>query len=446
MPLKLTLDARSFRQMNGTARRKAEFLCELCLTPAVDAIWGWEGEPIAGGIPLTELRPLRNDARAVALVGEPPECFIGGVACWSQFAERAEHLSLDRETTDWFTYYGALAHFSDQSKRHFLVTADEKILAEEGDWFGRHRIVSVGSALVLVARAMKAHGAVTYEAPLPNHTVHTQPGSIYDYLARSLITSRRRLFLAAHRDSETQDDFYFTARESLCASLFHRTEDLLLGCDRIAAVSGQYERQGIVGEILFDLRAIVASAAGMIDTVAVLAGEVLELRLRSPSQISLNDDRFRRLLREAGGQSLADEAGRLRPFLAFVWSLRNPILHRGGLPGFILHDARGRTYRAELTKEQVEKLRSACGHRQESSDAWGLDPPYPGLVASVDPHPFARQLTLATIETVDDLCGAFADDRGVEDVVSTWTPAEKKKIQRFRWLTGLPERGPRPEC
>jgi hypothetical protein len=443
--LKLTLDAKSFERLAGTERRRAEFLCELCLTSNVDAIWGWEGTPIADGIPVAELRPLRDNARAVGLVGEPPEGFIGGVECWSQFADRAEQLSLDQATSEWFTFYGALAHFSDQSGRHFLVTSDEKILDEKEPWFRRHRIVSVRSALLLVAQVMKAHGAVTYEAPRPNHTVYAHSGSMYDLLARSLLISRRRLFLAARRQGETQEDFHFTAREALCASIFGRAEDLLLGCDRIAAANGQYERKGIVGEILFDLRAIVASATGMIDTVAVLAGDLFELNITSPRQISLNDPRFRKCLRAAGGVRLANEAGRLRPLLAFLWSLRNPILHRGGLPGFILHDHRGRTYRAELTEEQVKRLRSACGPRGETADAWGLDPPFPGMVPSVDPVAFARQLTLATIETVDDLCGAFADDRGVDEVFSTWSPEEKKTIQRFRWLMGLPERGPEPE-
>lgn len=90
-PLLLTLDARSLGALKGEALAEAEFLCQLCWTEAVDGLWGWEGRPIVGGIPATELGALRDNNRVVRKVGEPKGCFIGGVHCWSQFSEWADH-------------------------------------------------------------------------------------------------------------------------------------------------------------------------------------------------------------------------------------------------------------------------------------------------------------------------------------------------------------------
>jgi len=156
VPLQLTLDARSFEALKGVAREEAEYLCQLCWTEAIDAIWGWEGTPIIEGIRQTELGPIRNDNRAVRRVGEPEPGFIGGVACWSQFAEWADRSGYSGSDRDWFIYYASLNHFHAHSGRHYLVTADPRLLEEsatEKGWFRRGqpdtRIRSVSSALFL---------------------------------------------------------------------------------------------------------------------------------------------------------------------------------------------------------------------------------------------------------------------------------------------------------
>lgn len=444
VPLKLMLDARSFEGLEGEAREKAEFLCELCWTPAVDALWGWEGTPIVGDIPQTELGQLQDDKRVVRRVGEPETRFIGGVTCWSQFGEWADRCNYQGVERDWFIYYASLVHFSDRSGRHYLVTADERLLREsvgKKGWFrkGQQRVTSIDHALVLAGHVMKVHGQVFYESPHPNHTVHTASNSIYDHLARFLISSRRRLFLALRKDGETQKDFYGTDREALCKSIFDRGSDLFRGCDRIARINGRFEESGAVEEILYDLRATIANAAGIFDTVAVLADSAFALELNRPSEISLNEYNFRKALREAEASHLAREAERQCPLIAFLWSLRNPILHRGGLSGYTLHTLGvGQSYKATLTPDQAEKLRALSGHRHESVTLWGLDEPYPGLEPSVDPEAFSLQLAVATIKAVDELLSALADDRGTPNLETTWTTEERKAIQRFQWLSGLP--------
>jgi len=443
VPLKLMLDARSFEVLNGTARKKAEFLCELCWTDAIDGLWSWQGTPIVGNLPQTELLPIRDDYRTVRRLGEAPGGFIGGVTCWSQFDEWADRCGYEGAAREWFVYYGALTQFSDRSGRHFLVTADDRLLNEstgEKGWFrkGQQRVTSIAHALFLSGLAMKAHGEVFYESSQPGHTVYTKSNSMYDYLARYLISARRRLFLAMRRDGESQEDFHRTDREALCVSVFDRASDLLRGCDRIASINARYEEPGALGDILYELRATVSNAAGVLDTVAVLAQLAFSLELERLSEISLNEYSFRKALREAGISNLASKAELQCPLLAFLWSLRNPILHRGGLSGYTLHTLGvGQSYKATLTEEQVNKLKSLCGHRHESPAIWGLDEPFSGLAPSVDPAAFSRQLSIVTIQVVSELLSAFADDRKIPQLDTSWTADERKAIQRFGWLSGL---------
>jgi hypothetical protein len=110
VPLQLSLDARSLGRLSQEDRERAEFLCELCLTPAVDGLWTWDGMPLVAGLPQTELRPLVRDDRAVGLVGAPHE-FIGGVAMWSRHERVAEDYGFEGAERDWFLYYSTTTQF-----------------------------------------------------------------------------------------------------------------------------------------------------------------------------------------------------------------------------------------------------------------------------------------------------------------------------------------------
>jgi hypothetical protein len=437
------LDARSLEHLEGEERQRAEFLCELCWTPAIEAIWSWGATPIKHGIRQAELRPITGEHRRVGRVGEPPDGFIGTIPHWNQFAEEADRAGLTGSDRDWFIYYGALAHFSDQHGWHFLVTSDSRLLKESEEktgWLrrGRHRIASVGWALVLAGHAMKAHREVIYESPQPGHTIYTSGNSMYDYLARDLISSRPRIFKAMKKRGEPADEFHRSKREALCVSVFDRAADLLRACDRIALVNLRYDETGAVNEILYELRAAIANATGLFEAVAALARIAFAVDLEKDFEVSLNRNSFRKALKQVGASNLAAAAEQQGPLFTFLWSLRNPILHEGGLAGYTLHTLGvGQSYKATLSPEQERKLKDLCGHRHESPDRWGLDPPI-GLNPSVDPAAFSYRLSVTTIDRVNHLLDALADDRNVPDLETTWTTEEREKIQRFRWLTGLP--------
>lgn len=443
VPFRLMLDARSFQNLAGESRAKAEFLCELCWTDAVDALWGWGGDPIAGDIRQAELGPIKEGHRTVRRVGEPTGGFIGGFFYWDQFSEWADQNDLQGDDRDWFLHYAPLSFFADRHDWHYLVTADERLLREvSGDrgWFrkGQQRVTSIGEALFLAGQAMKAHGVVFYESPQPGYTITTWSNSMYQYLAQDMISSRRRIFEAAREPGEPQDSFHRTDRETFCVSIFNRVADLLRGCDRIAATNGLPEGRGGVEEVLYEIRALVGNAAGIFDAVAVLAQTLFSISLVHDQEASLTRDTFRRDLRRAGATHLADEAGKQCPLFRFLWSLRNPILHKGGLPGYTLHTGKGQFHRATLTEDQLSKLKILCADRSQTLAEWGLDDEVPGLGPSVDGYAFSRQLSITTIAALDRLLGSLADDRGAPDISTTWTSEERKAVQRFRWLSGFP--------
>jgi hypothetical protein len=65
-------------------------------------------------------------------------------------------------------------------------------------------------------------------------------------------------------------------------------------------------------------------------------------------------------------------------------------------------------------------------------EAKGIDP-------SVEPFPFGLRLSLVTIESVNELVSAFADDRVAPYLETSWTVEQHKMLRRFRWLSGLPQ-------
>src|SRR3954452_15498272 len=112
VPLLLTLDARSLSGLDDEARERAEFLCELCLTPAVEGLWTWGTPPLDSRLPQTELRSRDEaaDACAVGLVGEP-RGVIGVVRAWSSQERLADTYELKGSAADWFIYYSTATQF-----------------------------------------------------------------------------------------------------------------------------------------------------------------------------------------------------------------------------------------------------------------------------------------------------------------------------------------------
>jgi hypothetical protein len=447
VPLRLILDARSLGALAGEAREDALFLCELCWTKAIEAIWSWEGDPIEAHIARTELRPVANNARAVGRTDEPPACFIGGVFAWDQFDRWADQQGFEDREREWFTYYGPLAHFSNRGW-HYLVTADERLLREsEGDagWFrqGRHRIISVDRALSLAGLVMKAHREVFYESPQPGHTVYAHSHQMYEWLAYELIGLPGWLFDSLKKPGETREEFYRTEPEALGESIYDRIGDILQSRDRIALANARQQDDGTLGELRYDLTSMISSVSAVLDAMAVLAHLAFSIELApgaGDAAISLRRREFRKALRMAGGENLADIASGHSSFLHFVWGLRNPMLHRHGLPGYNLHVlGAGTEPQITLSDRQVELLERMCGQRGEKTEQWGLREKVAGIDASVKPMVFGHRLALATIDVLCSLTTALAEDKGVERESSFWTPERKTMVRRFRRLSGIPD-------
>lgn len=446
VPLTLTLDSRSFGDLSGVDRERAEFLCELCRTKAIDALWSWDGNPIDHHIPQTELRPLKNNDRAVGRLDEPPECFIGGVPAWDQFDRWADQNGYEKEEREWFVYYGSLAHFSDRSGRHFLVTANERLLREtRGDkgWFraGRHRIISIADALFLSGLAMKAQREVFYEAPHPGYSVYAFSHQIYEWLAMDLIQPSRRLFDCVRLPGEDLQNFYRTEREALVESVFGRVADILRSRDRIALADARQQDEGALNDMRYDLSSMIGSAAGLFDAISVLAQTAFNLGSIPPQRVGLHRDDFRSALRGAGGRPLADAAGRIGPLLNLVWGLRNPLFHREGLSAYTLHHIGAeRESRITLSGGQAGRLKELCGHRAESPKEWGLhDSATKDIDPSVEPFAFGHRFALTTIKATDELVLAFAEARDAKPLDLVWTDEQVRMLKRFRWLSGVPD-------
>jgi hypothetical protein len=447
VPLLLTLDARSFEVLEGLARDEAEYLCQLCWTEAIDGLWGWEGTPIVGSIPQTELGPVKDDHRIVRHIGEPEPHFIGGVYCWSQFAEWADLCGYVSAERDWFIYYASLNHFHARSGRHYLVTADDRLLAEseaEKGWFRRGqadtRIRSVSSALFLAGLTMKAHGRVFYEAPQPGHTVYTSKQSMYEFLARDFVEPRRRLLEALKQDAEELKDLHRSEREALIEGIFDRVVDILRARDRIALANGREQDAEALDEIRYDLRSMIASSTGAIDSLAVLALIAFPFEVDSDARVSLRFSEFRKCLKAQGGSQIAEIAAALMPFMRFLWALGNPIFHRHGLPGRTVHYVGQEPNRSQITLslDQLDLLQKLLSHRGEPQDGWGVgNLDVKGLDPSLDPWVFAQHLASASIGAIHRLTKALADDCGSPVTEVEWTEEQRRAIRCFRWLSGF---------
>jgi hypothetical protein len=452
-PFLLTLDAWSFERLQGTERAAAEYLCQLCAAESIDAIdglWGWKGTPLVAGIPQTELGPVEDDARVVRRIGEAKGCFIGGIRIWSQFARYAGELGYDEDERERFTYYAALNGFNRRQDRHFLVTADRRLLEEcEGEkgFFRRGRegmrITTVANALFLCGLAMKAHGRVYYEVRRAGETIYTSAQNIYDYLSRDMLEPYRRLADVVREEGEGDAGFYRSEREALVEGVFDRVIDILRARDRIALANAREQDDEALDDIRYDLRGMIAAVAGGVDAIAVLAQIAFPFEVGDDSRISLRNAEFRRGIKGLGAVGLAQAAGELMPFLRFLWSLRNPILHRHGLPGYTLHQLPGaRLSQVTLSRAQVDLLDVCARDRKETAEDWGLrNRNVAGLGPSVDPWPFAVHLALAGIGAIRRLASALVDDAGVEEFQIPRSAEERDAIRRFRWLSGFPLEG-----
>lgn len=445
-PLLLTLDARSIPALEGEDREQVAFLCELCLTPAVDGLWTWGAQPLGAGIPQTELRPQhsRGDDRAVGVVGQAEP--IGGVAMWSSHERLADQtFELTGDDRDWFLYYSTTTKFHVNKRRHFFVTADDRLLSEllggrRQAYWQRNRVVSVHSALAFAGRAMRAREAIYHEAE-PGYTNQASPFGLYFYLGPDLAPSRIRL----HRWLETQALPDARELEALEQSMHDRVIDLLKARDHIALQNARHQDNATLDDILYHLRAAIGGAAALFDSIAVFAQLALGIDARTvggQTRITLPNAKFRTALRQHGAPSLADAAADLGPLFKLAWSLRNVVMHGAGIggSGYLRLDGMSASEsRVSPTVDQAAALDALAKQRREDPARWGVDRVPAHLY--VEPQAFSNRFCLVVIEAADRLVGALADDLGAAEQSVPRTGNEERMIRRFRWLSGLPSSG-----
>jgi|GEM_PF-2965235 len=443
-PLKLVLDARSLGSKEGEEREEAEFLCELCWTPAATAIWSWDGNPIEDAIPQTELRSIRNDIREVGIVGQPGAS-AGVIPVWSQFERFSDQSGYTGREREWFEYYGPLTSFLTGHGWHYLVTDDPRLHAaieREKGYFrrGRFAIVSVKTALFLLGLAMIAQDKFFYEAPQPGHSIHAPVETAYLFLSMDLLSTRRRLFDAMRRPDESQDEFHTTERSDLVRSMFSRVSDLLRGRTRIALLTARTGDEHAVEEAMYDVRNLIGSAVAMLDALAVLSAIAFEFDFKGrggDSAIGFRQRVFKKELRKSGYKELAERAEEVQPFLDFLWSLRNPVFHREGLGGYTLHAPPRRVSRIVLNARQVESLYRLCSALGCEAGEWGLSNEN-SLGPALDAETFSDRLVVEAISTADRLAYVFADELDVPRLRTSWTAENRKSNRRLRLLFGLP--------
>jgi hypothetical protein len=444
-PLRFTFDARSFADLDGEELEQAQFLCGLCSTPAVEALFTWGAPPIDASIPQTKLLPVERDCGAVGMVGDD-HGFINILPVWSQYERIADDYGYQGEEREWFMFYGPAVRFHKRQgsgKSHYFVTADESVLDQvrgevRGPFSGsKERICSIRSALYHAGMAMKAANRIYYQVdPRP---LHTNNFTVYFYLMPDLVRSRGRLAFHWKGQGLPGQGMRPSELEATVQSIDDRSTDLLKARDWIALQNMRPQNNATLDDILYHLRAAIGSAAALFDSIAVLAHLTRpeELAVGDVMKISLRRSGYLQRLRNAGLAGLAEQAAEHQTLFDFLWSLRNPVLHRSGLGGHIYADATigldAASSRVSLTEEQTLKLKLHGDKTGSSPEFWGMEEN--GLGASIEPHAFSNRLALESIETAEALGDRLADDVGAPPWA--WPDADQDKIRRFRWLSGI---------
>jgi hypothetical protein len=447
-PLQLTFDSRSLSSLDHQERADADFLMSLSHTERVDGLVAWALPGFAEDLPAVETRPTagRPDDLTVSLTDDP-KGFIGGVPMSGQWARMAAEHELSACESEWFVHYGQVTAFHFHAGRHFFVTADPKLLRDrqEGPFrriWQRHRVISVHQALALVGALMRIYGR-SYDRVEGNYRHYLTNYTLFFMLAGAALPNRLRL---AHRWLRSREDDEPGTREMqrLQQSLFDRSMDLLRAREYTQRENLRVEHNNAtVDEILYHLRAAVASLAAACDSLAWLSCLALELPdsvVTDRQRVGFGVSEFRRALRDNRGPELAAVASSAGPVLRLLKLFRDPIIHETGPSGSPLFHIGTPSFsetRADITAEQREAL-EGLGKHSGRPERWGLR--VWGIHASMDPVAFVNQLAVEGIALLDELLGALCDDLGVpSDPVELPTP--EPTLRRVGLLAGLSSGG-----
>jgi hypothetical protein len=441
--LQLTFDSRSLSSLVGEERDDVEFLMSLSHTDHVDGLVAWALPGFAEHLPAAETRPTPGypDDLTVSLTDDP-EGFIGGVPMSGQWARMATDYELRERQSEWLIHYGKVTSFHYHAGRHLFVTADRGLLRgrEQGPFrqtWRRHGVFSVYQALALVGALMRIYGRTYYQVE-SNYRRSLTNYTVFFHLAGAAMPNRLRL---VRRWLQVEGKAQSTVNEMqrLQQSLYNRAMDLLRAREYTQRENLRLEHNtATVDEILYHLRAGVASLAAACDSLALLSSVALELpnsELPDRQIISFGLQDFRRVLKNNNGKRLAETASSAGPVLTVLKRFRDPIVHEAGPAGSPLFHVGTPSFsetRAEINPEQREAL-EGLGKASGRPERWGLR--LSGDHASLDPVAFVHQLATEGTALLDDLLGALCDDLEVSnEPVDLPTPAAT--LRYLRLLTG----------
>ena len=408
VPLLLVLHTASLQAQAGAIREEVELLASLGHSPYAD-IWLTAGEQTFGdefaqaqpGVGVSEDSLHRLPVSVDYDAGRSR--FRAHVGDWSRWRRRVDdkYPPEDRERTR-DAYAGAL--LTVVANRHAFVTCDRLLLAERGEHpWADVNILDVREAIALVGLLMRQRGRCDLHYDQEGPFERSAGSRLYTELTATLSEHARGILDAVDAAGQLNDatvDLMFSAED--------RINDLLVSRDGIRVASLLPHGGAMLTSALYHLRAAVQSAAALLDSLAVLACERMQIP-SDPLTVTFRRPTFRQALADAGATSLAAVIGSQR-YLAlafFINELRGPIGHGRGVRGVTDLSAREVTSHLRISGSQTEKLRQAYGQRRERAAVWGIHPDEPSLL---DIDIFADKFTQAVIEAFDETVIALTAD------------------------------------
>jgi hypothetical protein len=440
-PLLLTLDSHSLSQLEGRSAEEASFLISLCDTKEIEGLVTWALEGFAPNVPAAVMDTDRGieDSVTVRRRGETTG-FIGGIPLFGQWERLANDYDLTGNKRDRLLRYGPALAFHRNSKRHFFVCADRKLLSERGKspfkniWKG---VFSVRESLAMVGAALRPYGRIYEEADqgyslgITNYTARTD-------LAVAALLNRRRIFQwLAQQDPQ---DERVQEMQPLEQSLHLRATELLRARDGVEREDFRLsQNHATADETLYHLRAAVAALAAGCDSIATLSAIALKLpeeEIENPLRVGFSQKGFRKVLKNNGGTETCLAVARAAPMFALIKSFRDPIVHQAGPSGSTVHHIGAGAFTesqiAELSEEQVSAIQAVDG--RNGAERWGLK--VDGWQPSLAPLRFVRMLSLRGMALLDDLLAGLAADLELPELSGPY-PVEPRKLHRIRLLTGM---------
>jgi len=427
-PLRVLLHTASLAQLAGREREEAELLVSLGHSPFADNWLTWGEHDFGEGISHARLGAgLRDNEDTLAI----EVSYDGGgsllrtvLVDWWQWPQRADERYDGVERDRALDAYAG-ARLTAAADRHLFVCAEPTLLAERGlpPWEDLN-VVTVREALAVVGLLMRQRGRCDLFYDDTGPFERSEAGLFHLQLTAVLANSAHQLFDALEAAGRVGEGSY-----DLLLSVENRINDLLVARDEVRVASLLPHGGAMLAGALYHLRAATQTALALLESVAVIAAEHLNVDRDRHTVVFRRSD-FRKALADAGGNDLSAIVDG-QSYLAlsyFVSEVRGAVGHGGGLHGVTDPTASVVTSRVRLSDDQAEKLKQLYGQRGETAEEWGM---HKGSFASVDADVFCDKLVRTTIEAFHETAAALECDvrrpcPGDSSLIRAW----RKGIER----------------